>query len=120
VQRLSVRATSEADHRGWQVGRVAPAELEDLLISHPDVEKAGVVAEPRPEEAGEAPRAFSTFSADSRRNAERRVVVLKDPSKASPAVASDIIQFMATRTAHFKKIRGGVTFIEEMPTTCAP
>ena len=39
--------------------QIAPAELEDLLIGHPDVADACVTAMNRPEEATEVPRAFS-------------------------------------------------------------
>ena len=38
--------------------QVAPAELEGVLLGHPDVSDAAVTAQWRPEEATEVPRAF--------------------------------------------------------------
>ena len=37
--------------------QVAPAELEEILVSHPDIEDAAVIGIPNTE-AGEVPRAF--------------------------------------------------------------
>ena len=37
--------------------QVAPAELEAVLLSHPDIDDAGVIGVPD-EEAGEVPRAY--------------------------------------------------------------
>ena len=41
----------------YKGSQVAPAELENILLSHPEVVDAGVVGAPD-EEAGELPRAF--------------------------------------------------------------
>jgi hypothetical protein len=41
--------------------QVAPAELEDLLLGHPDIADACVTALYRAEEATEVPRAFSEW-----------------------------------------------------------
>jgi acyl-coenzyme A synthetase/AMP-(fatty) acid ligase len=43
--------------------QIAPAELEDLLLGHPDVADACVTAINREEEATEVPRAFSEYEA---------------------------------------------------------
>lgn len=42
--------------------QIAPAELEDLLLGHPDVADACVTAINREEEATEVPRAFSEYT----------------------------------------------------------
>jgi acyl-CoA synthetase (AMP-forming)/AMP-acid ligase II len=73
--------------------QVPPAELESVLLSHPAVADAAVVAQ-QDEEAGEIPRAF---------------VVLK-----MPATAEELMAFVAERVAPYKKIRR-VDFIAAIP-----
>lgn len=75
--------------------QIAPAELEAILVSHPDVADAAVIPSPD-EEAGEVPKAF---------------VVLR-PGKE--ATADAVMDFVATRVAPYKKIRL-VEFIDEIP-----
>ena len=77
-------------YKGMQV---APAELESVLLSHPAVADAAVVAE-KNDEAGEIPRAF---------------VVLK-----APATAETLMAFVAGQVAPYKKIRR-LEFIEAIP-----
>lgn len=64
--------------------QVAPAELEAILLSHPAVADAAVIASPD-EEAGEVPKAF---------------VVLR-----SEATAEELIAFVATRVTPYKRVR---------------
>jgi acyl-CoA synthetase (AMP-forming)/AMP-acid ligase II len=76
--------------KGFQV---APAELEALLISHPDIVDAAVVGSPD-EAAGEVPKAFVVTSGQ--------------------LTASDIMEFVAERVAPHKKVRK-VEFVSEIP-----
>ena len=76
--------------KGFQV---APAELEDLLLTHPAVADAAVVRSPD-EAAGEVPKAF---------------VVLR-----SPATADELLAWVAARVAPYKRVRG-VEFVERIP-----
>ena len=78
-------------YKGFQV---APAEMEALLLEHPNVADVAVVGKPD-EEAGELPKAY---------------VVAKDSS----LTAADVMSFVAERVAGFKKIRE-VEFIDEIP-----
>jgi acyl-CoA synthetase (AMP-forming)/AMP-acid ligase II len=77
-------------YKGMQV---PPAELESVLLSHPSVADAAVVAQ-KDEHAGEIPRAF---------------VVLR-----APASAEELIAFVAERVAPYKKIRR-VEFVDAIP-----
>lgn len=77
-------------YKGYQV---APAELEAVLLTHPDVLDAAVVGIPHAE-GGEAPKA---------------VVVT-----ARPIDASDLMAWVAERVAPYKKVRA-VEFVEEIP-----
>jgi acyl-CoA synthetase (AMP-forming)/AMP-acid ligase II len=76
--------------KGYQV---APAELESLLLEHPQIADVAVIPV-ADEEAGEVPKAC---------------VVTK-----GPLTAAEVIDFVAPRVAHFKRVRH-VEFIESIP-----
>ncbi|MDQ3619107.1 MAG: AMP-binding protein [Actinomycetota bacterium] len=78
-------------YKGFQV---APAELEALLLTHPNVGDAAVVAA-FDEEAGEVPVAFIVMT-------------------AGPRDQRDILGFVAARVAPHKRLHG-VRFVEEIP-----
>ncbi|OQO14039.1 hypothetical protein B0A48_00915 [Cryoendolithus antarcticus] len=80
--------------KGFQV---APAELEAVLLEHPDVADAAVVAMQGEHE--ELPRAY---------------VVLKDESKGK-VTEKDIQQWTAKQVAKHKQLTGGVKLIDEVP-----
>jgi acyl-CoA synthetase (AMP-forming)/AMP-acid ligase II len=75
--------------------QVAPAELEDVIQSHPAVLDAAVVGTPDPE-AGEIPMAFVV----------RRQGMALD--------AQELMHYVAARVAPHKKIRG-VEFVTQVP-----
>nr|XP_015834354.1 PREDICTED: 4-coumarate--CoA ligase isoform X1 [Tribolium castaneum] len=81
--------------KGFQV---APAELEEILKSHPSVEDAAVVGIPHPVQ-GEAPKAF---------------VVLK--KEVRPELLKE---FVALKVANYKRLVGGVVVLERIPRNCA-
>jgi acyl-CoA synthetase (AMP-forming)/AMP-acid ligase II len=84
------RAKELIKYKGFQV---PPAELEALLLTHPDIADAAVIPCPD-DDAGEVPKAF---------------VVLK-----GEAGAKEIMDFVAARVAPHKKIRS-VEFIDKIP-----
>ena len=77
-------------YKGFQV---APAELEALLVTHPEVADAAVIGKPDAE-AGEIPKAF--------------VVKRGDVSE------EEIVVFVADRVAPQKKVRA-VEFVDQIP-----
>jgi acyl-CoA synthetase (AMP-forming)/AMP-acid ligase II len=83
-------------YKGYQV---APAELEAVLISHPLVADAAVVASPD-EEAGEVPKAF---------------LVLKETTDPE-AVANEVLAYAAERVAPYKRLRR-YELIDAIPRT---
>ncbi|HUG86415.1 MAG TPA: AMP-binding protein [Euzebya sp.] len=83
-------------YKGFQV---PPAELEALLLTHPDVADAAVVGLPD-EEAGEIPVGY---------------VVLKDGATAS---GSDIMAFVAGEVATYKQIRR-LSVVAEIPKSAS-
>lgn len=88
------RAKELIKYKGFQV---PPAELESLLLTHPSVADAAVIACPD-DEAGEVPKA---------------IVVLKQP-----ATAEDILAFVAERVAPHKRIRF-LEFIDQIPKSAS-
>jgi len=83
-------------YKGFQV---PPAELEALLITHPDVADVAVIPVPD-EEAGEIPKAY---------------VVLKPGHETT---AEDLQAFTAGHVAHYKQIRE-VEFIDVIPKSAS-
>jgi acyl-coenzyme A synthetase/AMP-(fatty) acid ligase len=80
--------------------QVAPAELEALLLTHPQVADAAVVPL-ADEEAGELPKAF---------------VVRK--AGADALTPDELMAFVAERVAPYKKIRQ-LEFIEQIPKSAS-
>lgn len=79
--------------KGFQV---PPAELEEILRSHEKILDAAVIGIPH-ETAGEAPKAC---------------VVLKPNTIATE---QEIKDFVSSKVAHYKKLEGGVDFIDVIP-----
>jgi acyl-CoA synthetase (AMP-forming)/AMP-acid ligase II len=79
----------------YNAQQVAPAELEDIIQSHPNVLDAAVIGAPD-EAAGEIPMAF---------------VVRKDGAYLD---AAELMSFVAVRVAPHKKVRA-VEFVDEIP-----
>ncbi|CAL9125520.1 unnamed protein product, partial [Musa textilis] len=83
-------------YKGFQI---APADLEALLIAHPDIADVAVTAA-KNEEAGEIPVAF---------------VVTRSGSKLT---STDVIEFVAKQVTPYKKVRE-VVFVNSIPRSPA-
>jgi 4-coumarate--CoA ligase len=76
--------------------QVPPAELEEILRDHPAVAEAAVIGIPHPQ-SGEVPRAY---------------VVKK---KNSETTEKEIEKFVEEKVAKYKRLEGGVEFIDAIP-----
>ncbi|KAJ6478794.1 AMP binding protein [Mycena vitilis] len=93
-------------YKGFQV---PPAELESVLLTHPDIADAAVIGVDDVEEATELPRAY---------------VVHAHPEKISTlgakgVFAESIVRWMETKVAKHKFLRGGVGVIDVIPKSAA-
>ena len=79
--------------------QVAPIEIETLLLRHEYVQEAAVIGIPN-ENHGEVPKAF---------------VVLKPQYKDKPHAAEEIQRVVDPQLGEWKKLRGGVHMIPQMP-----
>lgn len=79
--------------KGFQV---APAELEEILRTHPHIQEAAVIGIPH-DLYGEVPKAF---------------VVQK---KGSTLNESEVQAFVEKKIAEYKRLRGGVHFVDSVP-----
>ena len=85
--------------------QVAPAELEALLLTHPSISDAGVVAVSDSFDGQERPRAY---------------VVPKSLDKDNPGVSEEeIVEWMKGKVARYKWLTGGVGFVNEVPKSAA-
>lgn len=84
-------------YKGFQV---PPAELEGYLVAHPSVNDVAVIGIYSEEHASELPRAY---------------VVPAPGVERSVVNAKEIEEWLGKKVASHKKLRGGVTFVDEIP-----
>ncbi|XP_073964929.1 luciferin 4-monooxygenase-like [Choristoneura fumiferana] len=80
----------------YKAYQVPPAEIEAVLLEHPEVRDAGVVGVPHAG-AGEVPRAFVALQ------------------PGASVTAEELQKFVAERLSNPKHLRGGVRFVPEIP-----
>lgn len=80
--------------RGFQV---APAEIEAVLLSHPHVADAAVIGVQESAETSEFPRAYII------------------PKPGTSPIDEDIKSFVSERLARYKRLDGGVRFVDSLP-----
>ncbi|EPB65040.1 hypothetical protein ANCCEY_15897, partial [Ancylostoma ceylanicum] len=74
---------------------VAPAELEDILLSHKEIHDAAVIGVPD-EKTGEKPRAYVV-------------------SASKNLTEADVKRFVEEKVSTYKFLTGGVVFVKEIP-----
>jgi len=88
-------------YKGFQV---APAELEGKLMDHPNVNDVCVIAVQDHDQQTEIPRAY---------------IVAGDPGKAGEKDGKEIVEWLNAKVANYKRLRGGVVFIDEIPKSAS-
>jgi len=88
-------------YKGFQV---PPAELEGVLLSHDKINDVAVLGIQRDDLATEVPIAY---------------VVPRPGITVDPQLEKEIVDFVASKVANHKRLRGGVKFIEEIPKSAA-
>lgn len=94
---ITDRAKELIKYNGFQV---APAELEGVLLDHPNVVDAVVVGFYSKQHVSELPRAY---------------IVLAPGVSRIQDEAQNIVSWVEKRVAPYKRLRGGVYFIDEVP-----
>ncbi|RIB11172.1 hypothetical protein C2G38_2204132 [Gigaspora rosea] len=79
---------------------VAPSELESILLTHAAVSDAAVVGYYSEKDATELPTAY---------------VTIKNGYKQSRALAEEIQSFVDEKVLPYKRLRGGILFIDRIP-----
>ncbi|KAJ5355954.1 hypothetical protein N7517_010563 [Penicillium concentricum] len=94
---ITDRAKELIKYNGFQV---APAELEGLLLDHPNILDAAVIGVYSKEHVSELPRAY---------------IVLAPGAGKTHDEAQNIALWLQKRVAPHKRLRGGVRFVDEIP-----
>ena len=97
MPKLSRRKKELIKYKGLQV---APAELEAVLLSHPDILDAAVIGVETEDGTNEVPRAY----------------VVADQSRIS---GEEVKEFVKRNVAGHKQLRGGVVFLDAIPKSPA-
>lgn len=84
-------------YKGFQV---PPAELEGKLLGHEKIDDVAVIGVYDEQQATEVPRAY---------------VVVKQGASKDESTSKDIIDWLGSKVANHKRLRGGVRFVEEIP-----
>lgn len=89
----------------WTGFQVPPAELEALLLTHPNVADCAVISIPdEVGTAGELPKAY----------------VVERSKSANPKKAEKELQdYVAGKVAHYKRLTGGIEFVESVPKSAS-
>ncbi|KAJ2246401.1 hypothetical protein GGI13_005453 [Coemansia sp. RSA 455] len=85
-------------YNGFQV---APAELEGIILQHPDVRDCAVKGVFDPQRQTEVPKAY---------------LVLTDPDQNDPAAAAQrVVEWVNNQVAYYKQLRGGYVLVSSIP-----
>lgn len=96
-------------HHGWQI---APAELEAILLTHPQVINAAVIGIPLADGTGETPQAFVVLKPNPLDASYASHGELEDPDTTE----EELKAYLGARLAKYKAL-SGVCFVEDIPRT---
>ncbi|KAJ7443825.1 AMP binding protein [Mycena latifolia] len=93
-------------YKGFQV---PPAELESVLLTHPDIADSAVIGVESVEQATELPRAYVVHAHPER----------VKTAEAKALFAKSVAKWIETKVAKHKFLRGGVAVIDIIPKSAA-
>lgn len=96
---------------GWQV---APAEVEAVLLTHPQVINAAVIGIPLKDGTGEVPQAFVVL----KRTALDGTYASHGELEVCETTEEDLQRYVAARLAKYKALQG-VIFVDDIPRTAS-
>lgn len=88
----------------YKGSQVAPAELEGLLLGHPEVSDVAIIGFHVETIATEVPMAF---------------VVAKEGVRRDESKAKEIVDWLGERTSKTKRVRGGIVWVNEVPKSAS-
>ena len=94
-------------YKGFQI---PPSELEDLLLKHKDVVDAAVCSFYNDDEATEWPIAYVSLS-------ETKLEMIRTGKVQKQRVLDEVKTWIDGQVAGYKKLRGGVHHLQELPKT---
>ncbi|OEU13519.1 acetyl-CoA synthetase-like protein [Fragilariopsis cylindrus CCMP1102] len=98
--------------RGFQV---APAELEELILGHDDVNDVAVIQIPD-EASGELPRAYIVLKAEEK---EEGSTDHDDDKEQEEKLKKCIYEWVKERVAPYKRLDGGIVFVDSIPKSAS-
>ena len=98
--------------RGFQV---APAELEELILGHDDVNDVAVIQIPD-EASGELPRAYIVLKAQEK---EEGSTDHDDDKEQEEKLKKCIYEWVKERVAPYKRLDGGIVFVDSIPKSAS-
>ncbi|PPQ89783.1 hypothetical protein CVT25_008160 [Psilocybe cyanescens] len=93
-------------YKGFQV---PPAELESVLLTHPDIADTAVIGVESAKEATELPRAYVVHACPESMETETQKI----------AFSENVKKWIQTKVARHKFLRGGVVVIDAIPKSAA-
>ncbi|KAH9485035.1 4-coumarate--CoA ligase-like 7 [Psilocybe cubensis] len=93
-------------YKGFQV---PPAELESVLLTHPEIADVAVIGVDSAKEATELPRAYVVHARPEEMKTEAQRI----------AFSEDVKQWIQSKVARHKYLRGGVVVIDIIPKSAA-
>ncbi|KAK3908394.1 Luciferin 4-monooxygenase [Frankliniella fusca] len=86
----------------YKNNQIAPAEVEMVLLQHPGVREACVLGRPSTADIGDVPTAF---------------VSRADNEEGEALTEAELQDMVAAKLSDYKRLRGGVVFMDELPKT---
>lgn len=99
-------------YKGFQV---APAELEGILVTHPDIEDVAVIGVYNKSQASELPRAFVVLRTGQGVNNNDNQHNNDDVGMKE----EEIKTWLKARVASYKQLRGGIKFVDQIPKSAS-